>query len=432
MVVLGNWLGNSPDRAKPKKDTALTKVTNLNERALLRQPGRHRVADNLFLKVLDPDRAYWVVRYSVGGVSRETSLGSARKLTRAEATRRYHAIMVDVDQKIDPLTKKRAAKTVQTLTAAPTFGELADKHIEVHAGSWKNPKHKAQWKQTLTQYCDPIRKKPVDQITTQDMLAVLTPLWNSFPETARRLRGRIEVILDGARALGYIHEDRSNPARWRGHLDKLLPKPKRLVRGNHAALPYADIAAFVERLRAMKLRSALALEFLILTATRTSEVLHMTWREVDFPSATWVVPADRMKTGEAFSVPLSDRAVAVLAEARQRARKPPTADSFVFSGTIPKQPLSPMSLSQLLRRMEVAVTVHGFRTTWRTWASEVAHAEFEDAEAALSHRVGSAVSRAYNRTNLLERRRPLMAAWSDFVTGKTSGSVVAMRKKARP
>jgi hypothetical protein len=164
------------------------------------------------------------------------------------------------------------------------------------------------------------------------------------------------------------------------------------------------------------------------------------WSRVDFASATWVVPAERMKTGEAFSVPLSDRAVAVLAEARQRARKPPTADSFVFFGTIPKRPLSPMSLSMLLRRMEIAVTVHGFRTTWRTWASEVAHAEFEIAEAALSHRVGSAVSRAYNRTNLTERRRPLMQSWSDFVEGKTGANVVVLkggpvrapRRAARP
>jgi integrase len=222
-------------------------------------------------------------------------------------------------------------------------------------------------------------------------------------------------------------EDKANPARWKGHLDHLLAPPKKLgVRGHHKAMPYDQLPEFVKRLRASDNMAALALEFLILTATRTSETINATWQEFDLQAAVWSIPPGRMKTNDTFSVPLSERALAILAEARRAARKEPMPDSFVFFGAIPKRPLSNMALSMLMRRMSASVTVHGFRTSFRTWASEVGHVEFEIAESCLSHRVGNAVSRAYNRSNLLERRRPVMASWANYVEGKSDAKVVAM------
>jgi integrase len=226
-------------------------------------------------------------------------------------------------------------------------------------------------------------------------------------------------VLDGAGAHGHIAEDKANPARWKGHLDKLLPKPAKLSRGHQKAVPYGDVPAFVKRLRSSNGMAALALEFLILTATRTNETLGAQWREIDLDNAIWTIPPDRMKTGDAFSVPLSERAVAILAEARHMARKEPTPDSFLFFGARPRQPLSSMALAMLMRRMGVDATPHGFRTSFRTWCSDVAHVEFEVAESCLSHRVGSAVSRAYARSDMLERRRPVMAQWAAFLDDET-------------
>jgi integrase len=205
-----------------------------------------------------------------------------------------------------------------------------------------------QRRQTLTDYCGPIRMKPVNEIATADVLAVLKPLWARAPETASRLRGRIESVLDGARALGHIPEDKANPARWKGHLDHLLAPPKKLgVRGHHKAMPYDQLPEFVKRLRASDNMAALALEFLVLTATRTSETINATWQEFDLQAAVWSIPPGRMKTNDAFSVPLSERAVAILADAQRMARKESTAASFVFFGVIPKRPLSNMALSML-------------------------------------------------------------------------------------
>jgi integrase len=272
-----------------------------------------------------------------------------------------------------------------------------------------------------------IRDMRVDQIGTDDILAVLKPLWTRAPVTGSRLRGRIERVLNAARALGHIDKDRANPARWKSHLDELLPKPKKLARGHHAAMPYDQLPEFVKRVRSMQAGStaALAMEFVILTATRSGETLGAQWEEVSFDAATLIIPPGRMKTNEAFSVPLSDRALDILrALEAERGRNP-----FVFAGR-PQRPLSNMALAMLLRRMNVDVTAHGFRTSFRTWCSDVAHAEFEVAEQCLSHRVGSAVSRAYNRTSMLERRRPLMQAWADFVTGETGGNVVPFRAAA--
>jgi integrase len=264
---------------------------------------------------------------------------------------------------------------------------------------------------------------PVDQIGTEDILAVLKPLWASRSVTASRLRGRIERVLNAARALGHIDKDRANPARWKAHLDELLPKPKKLARGHHAAMPYDQLPDFMQRLRAMNSTAAMALEVLILTATRSGETLGARWDEISLESTTWTVPPSRMKTNEAFSVPLSDRALAILRTFEATRGQNP----YIFAGR-PQRPLSNMALAMLLRRMEVDVTTHGFRTSFRTWCSEVARVEFELAELCLSHRIGTAVSRAYNRTTMTERRRPIMSAWADYVCGKTGDNVIALKR----
>ena len=303
----------------------MTKVTDLKERVLREKPGRHRIADNLFLKVLDPTHAYWVVRYSVGGVSREVSLGSAHKVTRADATGRYHAIMADVNKGVDPLTQKRRAKAsrAQPGDAKPTFGQCCDLYLETHQTNWRSDKHRYQWRMTLTTYAKPIRDIPVDQIATADILTVLKPLWTKSPVIAAKFRGRLEKVLDAARALGHIGEDKANVARWKGHLDHLLPKRRRLTRGHHRALPYADLPAFVARLSETPLAAAKALMFAILTCARTSEVLQMTWDEVSFADEAWRVPADRRKMGKPHDVPLSRRGIAPLGRPNGRARQKP-------------------------------------------------------------------------------------------------------------
>ena len=413
----------------------MPKLTQAALRRLIKKTGRHSDGGGLYFRVIGEGKAYFVYRYRVGGRERETSLGPFPELTLAEAREKHAALRkrVVVDR-ADPLAEKRGAKTMQAVKAVPTFGKLADAHVQTHEATWRNAKHRYQWRQTLTQYCGAIRDMPVNEIVTADVLAVLKPLWDRAPETASRLRGRIQTVLDAAQAHGHIAEDKANPARWKGHLDHLLAPPKKLgVRGHHKAMPYDHLPEFVKRLRASDNMAALALEFLILTATRTGETLGMQWDEIDRNNAVWVVPSTRMKTGEAFSVPLSDRAAEIIAEARSRARKEPTADSSVFFGVIPKRPLSDMTLSMLMRRMNATETVHGFRTSFRTWASEIGHVEFELAESCLSHRVGNAVSRAYNRSNLLERRRPVMAAWANYVEAEAAAKVVSIgSRRERP
>jgi integrase len=404
----------------------MTKVTNLNERILLEKPGRHRVADNLFLKVLGPDLAYWVVRYSVGGVSREISLGSAHKVARPDATGRYHAIMADVNKGVDPLTQKRKAKaSVAQPGAKPSFGQMADQYIETHETDWRSNKHRYQWRMTLTTYVAAIRDIPVDEIKTADILTVLKPLWIRAPAMAAKLRGRLESVIDMARALGHIDEDKANPARWKGHLDHLLPRRQRLTKGHHKAMAYADLPAFMARLSETPVAAAKALMFTILTCARTSEVLHMTWDEIDFHTATWVVPSSRMKMQKEHHVPLPEQALAILGDQLAGRGKSP----FVFPGRL-RQPLSSMTMAMLLRRMGIDATVHGFRSSARSWMADVG-TPFELAESALAHTAGNSVVQAYQRSSMLERRRPLMAAWGKFVTGEADDKVVALKPRVR-
>ena len=280
---------------------------------------------------------------------------------------------------------------------------------------------------TLETYAAPLRSKPVNQITTEDVLEVLQPIWTSKAETASRVRGRIEKILDAAKAKGL--REGENPARWRGHLDHLLPKRQLLQRGHHAAMPWQEVPEFVAQLRNSPSMAALALEFVILTAARSGEVLRSfrdgevvgaSWGEIDRQAKVWTIPAKRMKAGREHRVPLSDRALAILGEA-EKARR----GKFIFPGQRGDQPLSDMALTMLLRRMNVTdATVHGFRSSFRDWAGEATNFPREIAEAALAHTVGDKVERAYRRGDALERRRELMEAWASFCAGAQMSKVL--------
>ena len=408
------------DKKDPQR---MTKLTPPTLRSRLKKPGRHSDGAGLFFRVLGEGKSYWVYRFRINRREREMSLGPYPELGLGEARKKHAELRARVLNGADPLAGKHAAaKTIAAMSSVPTFGEMALAHVETHEAGWRSRKHRQQWRQTLTQYCQPVWSKPVDQVATADVLAILKPLWTTKSVTAGRLRGRIEVIIDAARVLGHIDADRANCARWKGHLQRLLPKPAKLTRGHHAAMPYAELPAFMARLAETPGVAALALQFLILTATRTSETLNMTFDEIDFDKAVWQIPAARMKMGKEFSVPLSDAAVSILRAQKAEHGKNP----HVFPGR-PQRPLSSMAPNMLLRRMGVPVTVHGFRSSARSWMAAVAHAPFELAEAVLAHSVGNQTVAAYMRDDLLERRRPIMNAWADHCCGKTTSNVIPMR-----
>jgi integrase len=382
--------------------------------AAINKPGRHSDGGGLYLNVSETGARSWVFMWKLGGRRREMGLGPARDVSLARARERATEARQHLIAGIDPLAIRERQKAL-------TFGEAADALVESMSSSWRNEKHRAQWTMTLRVYCAPLRPMPVAEVVTDDILRVLKPLWLTKAETASRLRGRIERVLDFAKARGMRSGE--NPARWRGHLDAILPRRAKLTRGHHKALPFDDLPSFMQGLRERGSIAARALEFTILTAARTGEVLGVRWDEIDLEAKCWTVPAHRMKAARAHRVPLSDRAVNILSElAGVR-----TSD-FVFPGLKRGKPLSSMALEMVLRRMRVDVTVHGFRSAFRDWAGERTSFPREVAEAALSHLVGDAVERAYRRGDALEKRRQLMAAWERFCHGETEGRVVAFAR----
>jgi integrase len=275
---------------------------------------------------------------------------------------------------------------------------------------------------TLRDYAAPLRRLPVDKIVTDDVLLVLKPLWNVKPETGSRVRGRIERVLDAARAQGLRSGE--NPARWRGHLDQLLPKRQLLTRGHHAAMNYTELSAFMTNLQARQAVAARALEFAILTAARSGEVLGARWEEFDLDQAVWTVPATRMKGGREHRVPLSQCALKIV-KAMHEARN----CDFVFPGQRPGKPLSVMALEMVLRRMKIQnATVHGFRSAFRDWAAERTNFSNEVCEAALAHVIENKAEAAYRRGDLFDKRRKLMDAWAAFCATPQTGRIVAFRR----
>jgi integrase len=388
-------------------------------KALIEKPGRYSDGDGLYFKTMGIGRAYWTYRYAVGGKGRETSLGPFPEVTLDEARIKHAELRAVVLKKIDPRAKGSAARP----SAKPTFGQCADAYIRAHLTGWRNAKHGRQWSQTLTTHAADIRNTPVDQVDANAVRRVLEPIWNKTPETASRLRARIEAVLASAQVAGHIDPDKPNPARWKGWLDHMLPNPRRLgARGHHAAMPYAHVPAFMTLLSEIDTMASRALMFTILTVARSGETLGMTWDEVDFDAATWFVPASRMKMKKEHAVPLSEQAVAILK--RQEAER--DRNPFVFAGR-PQRPLSGMAMSVLLRRMNVDATVHGMRSSARSWMADNG-VEFELAEACLAHAVGNAVVQAYQRSSMIERRRPIMKAWANWLSGPATAEVIPLRR----
>jgi integrase len=369
--------------------------------ATLTAPGRHSDGGGLYLNVTASGARSWVFMWKVAGKRREMGLGSLRDVPLAKARDRAADARQKLTDGLDPIATRHKPRVM-------TFAEAADALIESMASSWRNEKHRAQWKMTLTVYCEPLRSRSVAEIGTEDVLKVLQPLWRTKPETASRLRGRIERVFDFARARG--QRSGENPARWRGHLDAILPKRAKLTRGHHKAMPFDEVPAFMAALREREGVAPRALEFAILTAARSGEVLGARWDEVDLEAGVWTVPATRMKAGREHRVPLSAPAVEIL---RQMEHK--RLGEYVFPGMKSGRPLSVMALEMVLRRMKVDVTVHGFRSAFRDWAGERTHFPREVAQAALAHLVGDVVERAYRRGDALEKRRKLMDAWVGFL-----------------
>lgn len=378
--------------------------------AKIKEPGRHSDGGGLYLFVDQHGRRRWIFMYARNGKRTELGLGGGRDLSLAAARTEAAKFREVLAAGNDPKSERAKSDKI------PTFGACADDYIDAMRPSWRNAKHAQQWTMTLTTYAKPIRGKPVNEVMTQDVLEVLQGLWKRTPETAERLRGRIENVLDAAKAKGFRSDE--NPARWRGHLDQLLPKRQRLSRGHHAALNYDEIPGFMSDLRSRAATAARALEFTILAAARSGEVLGARWGEIDLSKNVWTIPAERMKVGREHRVPLSARAQEIL-----KAIQVEDPGAYVFPGPKPKKPLSGMAMSMLLRRMKSEVTVHGFRSTFRDWASETTSFSHEVCEMALAHTIANKAEAAYRRGDLFEKRRGLMEAWAHYCAQPASKQV---------
>lgn len=383
----------------------------------LTTPGQYGDGDCLYLQVKrdgkDRLSRSWVYRFKLNGKRREMGLGPLHLVGLAEARQKVLECRKMHLEGIDPIEVRKAKRERATLERANamTFKVCAEKYIASHKAGWKNDKHAAQWPSSLNAYAYPLLGAlPAHCIDTALIMRVLDPIWSSKPETASRLRGRIELVLDWARVHDYRKGD--NPARWRGHLDKLLPPRSRLKRvRHHAALPYDELPAFMVRLRQEDGIAARALEFLILTASRTSEVIGATPDEIK--DGMWIVPAERMKAGKEHRVPLSDAALTITNKLVG------LGSPYLFPGRKFDAPLSNMTMLKLLARMDRSdLTAHGFRSTFRDWASETTDHAPEVVEMALAHTIDDKVEAAYRRGDLLQKRVALMKDWSRFCAGQ--------------
>jgi integrase len=382
-----------------------------------RESGMYADGGGLYLRVTPDGTKNWVYRYMLDGRPRWMGLGPLALYGLQEARAKALEARRLRHEGVDPIDTRRAQRARARLDAAKavTFRECAESYINAHRAAWRNGKHAGQWATTLKTYAEPVvGPLPVQSLDTALVVKVLERIWTEKPETAGRLRQRIEKILDYAKVLGY--RDGENPARWRGHLDKLLPAISKVRKvEHHAALPYAALPAFLKRLREQEGTAALALEFAILTAARTGEVIGARWSEIDLAAKVWTVPAGRMKAGKDHRVPLSDRALAILTASKPRNGAAEIGQQFVFAGGKPGLSLSNMAFLMLLRRMgRRDLTAHGFRSTFRDWCAESTHFPSEVAEMALAHTVGDKVEAAYRRGDMFERRRRLMQQWATF------------------
>lgn len=392
---------------------------NVKQVAGLTRVGVYSDGGGLYLRVRHSGRS-WVFIGTLNGKRQEMGLGSDLDVTLAQAREKAAAARALVLAGKHP---KESRKQATVAVEAPvTFGVFAKKWVASVEDGFRNPKHRQQWRNTLTTYGAPIADTPIAEVTTEQILGVLQPIWLSKPETASRVRGRIERVLDAAKAKGLRHGE--NPARGRGHLDLLLPKRSKAAVKHHAALPFSEIAEFMTKLRARPATAARALEFTILTAARSGETRGMSWGEIDLGQRVWTVPAARMKAGAAHQVPLSEPAQAVLRALKSKVVVP---TDLVFPA--PRGgALSDMAMSQLLKRMDRSdITAHGFRSTFRDWAGETTQFGREEVEMALAHTITSSTERAYRRGRALEKRRDLMAAWANYCSVPPAGEISEAR-----
>jgi integrase len=415
--------GSIVAQTRAKHDTSLARLRPIDLKRT--KPGFHHDGGGLYLQVREGSSGLtrsWVLRYTRQGKARIMGLGPLDVLSLAEARERAREARKLLLDGVDPIDAREATKAERRVALATTmtFSQAAEAFIAAQEIGWRNGKHAAQWPATLKAYAYPvIGDLPVSSIDTGLVTKVLEPIWNIKPETASRLRGRIEKVLDWAKALGYRQGE--NPAQWRGHLQNLLAAPskaKRAVREatnrgeHHGALPYAKVAGFMAALRGQTGTAARTLEFTILTAARTGEVIGARWQEIDLVGRVWVVPAERMKAGKEHRVPLSERAIAILGNVG-------APSDYVFEGGKPGQPLSNMAMLAVLKRMGLRgggrhVTVHGFRSTFMDWATECTHFPAEMRDLALAHTVSDKVEAAYRRGDMFGQRRELMEDWARF------------------
>ncbi len=392
---------------------ALHKLSDLKVRSF--KTGRHSDGGGLYLRVSGSGGKSWSFMYNRHGERREMGLGP------------YPAISLAAARKLAMEHRETVAsgRTPSNRTVdddiEPTFAEVVEMFLGAMEDQWSNPKHRAQWRMTLgPAYCKPLLKMRVAEIALDDVLRVLKPHWTKKPETASRLRGRIERVLAFAKVRGWRAGE--NPAQWRGNLDAILPPRAKLTRGHMAAMPYATLPEFVAQLRETKTVSAQALEFAILTGARSGEVLGAMWAEIDLDRALWVIPAHRMKARREHRVPLTGAVMAILSPLYEM-----RLSEYVFPGARAGRPMSDMTLTQLMRRMGETATVHGMRSALRDWAGDETAFPREVAEGALAHVVGNATERAYRRSDALEKRRALLEAWAGYLEASSGTNVVSWR-----
>lgn len=393
-------------------------VKTLNALCKGKSPGLTNDGDGLYFKVTKTGRASWILRYRNNGRPRDMGLGPYPAISLAEAREQTIELRKQIAQGLDPLQAREEEKLKeeeakqQAIALATTFKAAALDYIEAHQSGWRNEKHAMQWRNSLYTYAYPvIGDLPTSEISTDHLLQILKPIWGTKTETASRVRNRIELVLDAAKARGLRSGE--NPARWRGHLDKLLPKPSKIAPiKRHAAMPWKNLPAFYKELTQIQGMSARALELTILTASRSGEVINAVWDEVDLDQAIWTIPASRMKAHREHRIPLSPTALALLQALPRISGNP-----HLFPGQREGRPISGMAMSMLIRRMKVEhVTVHGFRSTFRDWAAECTHHSREACEMSLAHKVAEGAEAAYWRGDLFDKRAELMNDWSAYIT----------------
>lgn len=383
------------------------KINKLSPRlvASIKEPGLYSDGLNLYLRVTAALNKNYVFKYTRNGKTHEIGLGSERKISLARAREKAKDYIDILDAGLDPLAEKRKRDDADKQQAKIlTFRQCAEQYIEAKRSGWKNPKHVQQWQNTLSQYAYPvIGDTPIAEVSTELVLRVLSPIWNSKNETASRLRGRIENVLDWAAVQGF--RSRENPAAWKGHLSNLLPAPAKVQKPEHfKAVDYRELPDLMTVIRKNQNLSARALEILILTAARTNEVIGATWDEINLNEKLWTIPGERMKAGKEHRIPLCNRAVEILKFMRLLSH-----GDYVFAGRSAGGRMSTGTMDTFLQRtLGVDATVHGFRSSFRDWASEETSAAHEVCEMALAHTIKNKAESAYRRGDLLDKRRALM------------------------